>query len=63
MIGDDKEVYYGEYCSKCEYKDIDESDPNGKCWECLETPFRQDSHKPLYFKEATNEKPNRSVKE
>jgi len=63
LIGDQKEVYFGEYCQKCEYKNVDESDPEGKCWECLESPTMQDSHKPLYFKEASeNEKPNRFVK-
>lgn len=64
MIGDPKEVYFDEYCSKCEYKDVSESDVNGKCWDCLEQPTMVDSHKPLYFKEAdTNEKPARTHQE
>ena len=52
MIGDNKEVYYDKYCPKCEHKDVSESDPNGKCWDCLDQPFNQDSHKPINFKET-----------
>lgn len=62
MIGDPKEVYFKDYCNKCEYKDVSESDVNGMCWDCLEQPFNTDSHKPINFKEATNEKPNRTIK-
>lgn len=51
MIGDKKEVYFDQYCSKCVNKDRPES--ANPCWDCLEEPAREDSHKPLYFKEAT----------
>ena len=53
MIGDQKEVYFDQYCSKCVNKDVDESDVNGACWDCLDSPSNVDSHKPLYFKEAS----------
>lgn len=58
MIGDSKEVYFGQYCSKCEYKNRPEN--ANPCWDCLAEPVNTDSHKPLYFKEASeNEKPDR----
>ena len=56
MIGDEKEVYFHQYCNKCLYKDQNESNPNSKCWDCLEEPVNIDSHKPINFKEAENEK-------
>ena len=44
-----EEVYFHEYCEKCEYKDIDEvKDP---CNECLSEPANLYSHKPVKFKE------------
>lgn len=47
MTYNTKEVYYNEYCHQCKYWDKKESeDP---CWDCLDTPFNYDSHKPLYF--------------
>ena len=52
MIGDEKEVYFWEYCKKCEHKEVLEDDPNGPCWDCLASPVAVDSHKPLNFKEA-----------
>ena len=60
MIGDPKEVYFADYCHKCEY--IHKNEDEEPCDECLNSPFNTDSHKPTYFKEATNEKPNRSIK-
>lgn len=61
MVGDNKEVFFDVYCPRCEYKGVSESDPNGQCWDCLESPVNVDSHKPVNFKEASeNEKPNRS---
>lgn len=56
MVGDNKEVFFDVYCPRCEYKGVSESDPNGKCWDCLESPVNVDSHKPINFKEAENEK-------
>ena len=52
MIGDEKEVYFDQYCPNCKNKDVDEHDPNGECWDCLESPTNVDSHKPINFKEA-----------
>ena len=52
MIGDDKEVYFHEYCPKCVWKDMKEDNPKGQCWDCLESPTNGDSHKPINFKEA-----------
>ena len=49
MNSDYKEVYFHEYCEKCEYKDVDEvKDP---CNECLSEPDNLYSHKPVKFKE------------
>lgn len=47
------EVYFHEYCGKCEYKDVaEEKDP---CHLCLSYPNNTDSHKPIYFKERRND--------
>ena len=44
-----KEVYFGEYCKKCEYfKKIENEKP---CDECLENPVNLYSHKPVNYKE------------
>ena len=57
MVGDNKEVFFEVYCPRCQYKGVSESDPNGKCRDCLESPVNVDSHKPVNFKEASeNEK-------
>lgn len=57
MVGDNKEVFFDVYCPRCEHKGTDENDPKGACWECLESPVNVDSHKPVNFKEASeNEK-------
>ena len=53
MIGDEKEVYFDQYCPKCKFKVVDEHDPEGECWDCLESPTNTDSHKPINFKEAS----------
>lgn len=43
-----KEIYFDEYCPKCKYSELSESeDP---CWDCLENPYRENSHKPEYYK-------------
>jgi hypothetical protein len=55
MVGDNKEVFFDVYCPRCEYKNRPES--ANPCWDCLESPVNVDSHKPLYFEEASeNEK-------
>lgn len=46
-----KEVYFDQYCDKCEYSDLDEAeDP---CDECLSNPTNLYSHKPTNYKEKT----------
>lgn len=52
MEGDYKEVYFDQYCIKCKYINDDENDPESPCWDCLENPTNQDSHKPVNFKPA-----------
>lgn len=44
-----KEVYFDQYCKKCVNKHTDESDD--PCYDCLETPARENSHTPINFKE------------
>lgn len=47
-----KEVYFGDYCNKCQFeKSSEDPDTDSPCVECLETPARLYSHKPLNFKE------------
>lgn len=46
-----KEIYFSEYCSTCEHKDVSETEE--PCNECLTTPARQESHKPEQYKEKT----------
>lgn len=49
QVSPDKEVYFGQYCSKCINKDKKEDeDP---CYDCLSEPVNTNSHKPVYFKE------------
>lgn len=49
MVSSEKEVYFHEYCQKCEHLEVDESeDP---CDECLTNPVNEYSHKPVNFKE------------
>ena len=43
-----KEVYFNDYCSKCEYEEVVDGEP---CNECLSIPVREYSHKPEFFKE------------
>lgn len=48
-----KEVYFNEWCDKCQYgkipeDKIKETDP---CWNCLTQGWNYDSHKPIAFKE------------
>ena len=47
-----KEVWFWDWCPKCKYCDLKESeDP---CDDCLSEPSNEDSHKPVYFKEKEN---------
>ena len=48
-----KEVYFNEYCHKCKFKGTPETeDP---CNECLTEPVNEYSHKPVRFKDASNQ--------
>lgn len=48
-ISNYKEVYFHEYCKKCESVKLEETDE--PCFECLENPYNENSHKPIRFKE------------
>lgn len=45
----DKECYFGEYCHKCQYKDLEESEE--PCNECLTHTTNEWTHRPFCFKE------------
>lgn len=46
----DKEVNFGDWCVKCAYYNLDESeDP---CDECLNNPKNEYSHRPVCIKEG-----------
>lgn len=46
----EKIVRFDQYCSKCQHKEnAEDEDP---CDKCLGHSAREDSHKPLYFKEV-----------
>ena len=47
MIGDNKEVYFQKYCPTCKHEEVPEDDPEGACWDCINAPANQDSHKPV----------------
>lgn len=59
MIGDSKEVRFDIWCPKCEHLNDSEDDPKSPCWDCCNEFTAVDSHKPINFKEASeNAKPN-----
>lgn len=52
-MNDLKEVYFDEYCHRCQHEEKKESeDP---CYDCLGQGYNVDSHKPINFKEKINE--------
>lgn len=54
MIGSEKIVLYDQYCKKCAHWTKREyEDP---CYDCLNTPVNEDSHKPVNFKEPETKK-------
>lgn len=56
----EKEVYFNQYCYRCQYSKYPETaEP---CDECIAQPVNEDSHKPLYFKQAKTKKAQRSKK-
>ena len=44
-----KIVEFDEYCHKCKYELRNEEDE--PCFDCLQIPAREYSHKPEYFEE------------
>ena len=46
-----KFVRFDEYCKKCVNKDVEESDPYKPCNDCLAEPARENSERPVNFKE------------
>lgn len=44
-----KEVYFHEYCPKCVYRKI--SNTEAPCDECLSEPLNWNSHKPVKYEE------------
>lgn len=49
----EKEVYFNQYCPKCKHKDVPETeDP---CNECLTETTNEYSHKPVGFKDASDQ--------
>lgn len=47
MINDYKEVYYHEYCTKCQYYEKDKI--TDRCEECMSEPINLHTHKPMKF--------------
>ena len=54
MVGDNKEVLFGEFCPECEF--VEKFENEEPCDECLEQFYNQDSHKPVKFKEKVEDK-------
>lgn len=44
-----KEVDYHKYCRSCQH--LNDSDVEEPCNECLTNYCREDSHKPIHYKE------------
>lgn len=44
-----KEVLFDVYCPRCEHFPKEELE--SPCYECLDEPVNEDSHKPVRFKE------------
>lgn len=51
MVGDNKEVFFDVYCQTCEHFADSEVDPESPCYDCIEVPVNQDSHKPVNWSE------------
>ena len=49
MLLMEKEVYFGEYCKTCKYEKLSEQDD--PCYDCLNNPINEDSHKPIRWEE------------
>ena len=49
-----KIVSFDEYCNKCEFESVKETE--NPCNRCLNNPVREHSHKPQEFREKKNGK-------
>lgn len=47
-----KEVWFDEYCEKCEYEKLTETE--SPCDECLQEPTNWNTHKPVKYKKRSN---------
>lgn len=45
----EKEVYFGDYCKTCKHEKVSEQDD--PCYDCLDSPVNEDSHKPIRWEE------------
>lgn len=45
----EKEVYFGDYCKTCKHEKVSEQDD--PCYDCLNNPVNEDSHKPIRWEE------------
>lgn len=48
-----KHIDFSKWCPKCVYFEDEESDPYGKCNDCLGEPARVNTQKPINFKEKS----------
>lgn len=55
-----KEVYFDQYCPKCKYNTLSES--NDPCHDCLNYGYNKNSHKPVNFEGVDNDVSKRSTK-
>lgn len=46
----EKEVYFHQYCQTCKHRD--KSEGEDPCWDCLDQPWNEHSHKPINWKSA-----------
>ena len=53
-LNPDKIVDFHKYCAICKHFDKEETDD--PCFECLDNPVNEYSHRPVNFKEDTSRK-------
>lgn len=46
-----KEVYFGQYCKSCKWRD--KAEDEGPCDDCLNEPMNVNSHKPVCYEPTT----------
>lgn len=53
-----KEVYFGQYCETCRWRDkMEHEDP---CHECLNEPVNVHSHKPVKYEKTDRKRRDRT---